>query len=182
MTNDYKPDGDKAPVLDAVHIPFRRAILALARMAQDMAVKHKLEGAKDPYNEWRQLPDARRRLSNAAARHGDNPWQVNTKDGTHLHALHALWGWMASVELWEEEQEKLDAETPCCASPDAQPADDWEDRSGRVIEGPAGADWRERKAHGSVGPRCLAVLEFTALQCEQPASHSGAHNNAGSWW
>lgn len=179
MTNNYKQDGDKPPVLDAVHIPFRRALLAVARMCEDMKARHKLDGAKDPFQEWRQLPDARRRLANAAARHGLNPWAVNAKDGAHLHATHALWGWLAAVELWEEEQEKIDAETPCCGAPDADddPAAElhrappappanvkdadgpWNARQGAraAIMGPAGADWRERHGPGKCDCHLFAV-------------------------
>ncbi len=187
MTNDYKPDDGKPPVLDAVDIPFRRALLAVARMCVDMATKHKLGGAKDPFQEWRQLPDARRRLANAAARHGKNPWTVNAADGTHLHATHALWGWLAAVELWEEEQERIDAEA-CCGAPDAKdpgqmphdfrlPSDGPQFGRGGELRGPAGADWWEAGL-------CPAVHAWRGNQyrCVNTPGHDGAHKGGGVTW
>lgn len=112
MTNNYKQDGDKPPVMDAVFIPYCRTLLAIASMMQDMKVKHQLLGAKNPFQEWRQLPDAKRRLANAGARHALQPWAHNTKDalpGTagHLHILHAIWGLMSAYEMHAEDMDKV---------------------------------------------------------------------------
>jgi hypothetical protein len=109
VANDYKPDKDKPPVMDAVLIPYRRSILAIASMKADMAVKHKLMGAKDPYLEWMQLPNGKRRLANAGARHALQPWAVNTKDGRHLHITHAIVGLLMALELHLLEQEQREA-------------------------------------------------------------------------
>lgn len=108
MVNDYKPDEGKPPVLDAVLIPYRRALLAIAAMKLDMAAKHKLLGAVNPFLEWKQLPNAKARLANAGARHVLEPWTVNTKDGTHLHLTHAIVDLLMALELHLEEAE-LDA-------------------------------------------------------------------------
>lgn len=98
VTNDYKNDADKAPVLDAL-LPFYPALEALARMMVDSAKKHKIEGAEDPFQQWKQLPDAKKRLANAAARHFlKGPWQADAESG-HLHATHALFGVLASLTL-----------------------------------------------------------------------------------
>ncbi len=207
MTNDYKPDAGKPPVLDAVHIPFRRALLAVARMAMEMAAKHALEGAKDPFQEWRHLPDARRRLSNAAARHGDCPWTVNTADGAHMHAVHALWGWLAAVELWEEEQEKLDAKA-CCGAPDAPGGlSEIGGYAAPVLPrqhmepGPIHADWCNRcksrvvqyactcgavpglQKYQRSGDclRCQAVSTYGS-QCSKELGHLGDHQCSPHWW
>jgi hypothetical protein len=101
--NDYKSDSDKPPLMQAVLIPFGKTLLAVAAMMEDMKHKHKLEGAKDPFQEWRQLPNAKWRLANAGARHATTPFAVNTKDGTHLHIVHAIWGLMAAHEKYLEE-------------------------------------------------------------------------------
>ncbi len=101
--NDYKKDQDKPPMLDAL-VPFYPALRALAAMMSDMKAKHKLEGAKDPFNEWRQLPNAKARLMNAAGGHLlQGPWKVNEKDGNHLHAVHALFGLLAGITIHVEE-------------------------------------------------------------------------------
>jgi hypothetical protein len=192
VTNNYKQDDNKPPVLDAVHIPFRRALLAVARMCEDMKEHHKLSGAKDPFQEWRHLPDARRRLANAAARHGMNPWGVNTKDGAHLHAMHALWGWLAAVELWEEEQEKIDAESPCCGAPDAD-GSEFDGSAERhsapakvgssgmsapaAITGPAGADWRERTQCGG-----FLAKAGELHKCLQADGHAGDCSDSEVSW
>ena len=109
MANDYKKDESKPPVMDAIFIPYRHTLLALAAMMDDMRVKHQLQGASNPFEEWRQLPDAKKRLANAGARHALQPWAHNTKDalpGTkgHLHILHAIWGLMSAYEKHAEEQ------------------------------------------------------------------------------
>lgn len=139
MTNDYKKDDGKPPVLDAVLIPFRRTLLAVAAMAEDMRAKHQLAGSNDPYQEWRQLPDGKSRLSNAGARHAMNPWAVNTRDGQHLHIMHAIWGLMAAYEKHLSDADELEAMEPalsdvyadgepvpadapvCCGAADAKP-------------------------------------------------------------
>jgi hypothetical protein len=105
MVNDYKPDAGKPPVMDAVFIPYRRTLLAIAAMKADMAKKHKLQGAANPFEEWKQLPDGKRRLANAGARHALQPWTINTKDGTHLHIIHAIVGLMMAAELHLEERD-----------------------------------------------------------------------------
>ncbi len=99
--NDYKKDADKAPVLDAL-LPFYPALEALARMMVDSAVRHKIEGADDPFNQWRQLPDAKKRLANAAGRHIlKGPWTLDPESG-HLHATHALFGILSALTLHQE--------------------------------------------------------------------------------
>ncbi len=101
--NDYKQDQGKPPMLDAL-VPFYPALRALAAMMNDMKAKHKLEGAKDPFNEWRQLPNAKARLMNAAGGHLlQGPWKINEKDGNHLHAVHALFGLLAGITIHVEE-------------------------------------------------------------------------------
>lgn len=106
MANDYKPDEGKPPVMDAVFIPYRRSLLAIAAMKADMAIKHKLLGAVDPFLEWMQLPNAKRRLANAGARHALQPWNVNVKDGSHLHITHAIVGLLMALELHLKEEEE----------------------------------------------------------------------------
>ncbi len=101
--NDYKQDAGKPPLMQAVFVPFGKTLLALAAMMEDMKHKHKLEGAKDPFQKWRQLPNAKWRLANAGARHATTPFQVNTKDGKHLQIVHAIWGLMAAYEKHLEE-------------------------------------------------------------------------------
>jgi hypothetical protein len=112
VANDYKSDKGKAPVMSAVFIPYRRTLLAIAAMMEDMQARHQLAGSKDPFQEWRQLPDGRDRLANAGARHALNPWEVNHRDGTHLHILHAIWGLMSAYELHvaQEERKRLGME------------------------------------------------------------------------
>jgi hypothetical protein len=101
--NDYKKDQDKPPVLDAL-LPFYPALEALARMMVDSAEKHKIAGSDDPFNQWRQLPNAKARLANAAARHIlKGPWATDPDSG-HLHAAHALFGLLASLTLHIEEK------------------------------------------------------------------------------
>lgn len=106
MVNDYKPDDGKPPVMDAVLIPYRRSILAIAAMKADMAVKHKLLGAVDPFLEWMQLPNGKKRLANAGARHSLQPWKVNTQDGGHLHITHAIVGLLMALELHLKDEEE----------------------------------------------------------------------------
>ncbi len=102
--NNYKQDAGKPPLMQAVLIPFGKTLLDLAAMMEDMKHKHKLEGAKDPFQEWRQLPGGKWRLADAGARHAVvNPFGVNTKDGKHLHILHAIWSLMAAYEKHLEE-------------------------------------------------------------------------------
>ncbi len=106
---DYKPDTGKAPVVEAVFIPFGRTLLALAEMMERQKVRHKLQGAKDPFQEWRKLPGGKSRLANAAGRHVLEPWTPNAKDrvGDHpgdLHILHAIWGLMAAYERHLQEE------------------------------------------------------------------------------
>jgi len=133
VANDYKKDARKPNVQRAVLSPFRRALLALAAMAEDMADRHKLRGASDPFNEWRQLPGAQERLEGAMARHGLFPvGTVNTKDGSHTHLAHDIWNRLAVLELLLEAQEKA-----------AQP---------EPLHGPAGADWREPRKHADFAP------------------------------
>jgi hypothetical protein len=103
--NNYKVDSDKPPLMRAVLIPFGKTLLALAAMMEDMKHKHKLAGAKDPFQEWRQLPDAKWRCADAGARHSTTPFAINHTDGEHLHILHAIWGLMAAHEKHLEETE-----------------------------------------------------------------------------
>ena len=99
---DYKKDADKAPLLDAL-LPFYPALEALARMMVDSAEKHKIAGSADPFNQWRNLPNAKARLSNAAGRHLlKGPWTTDPDSG-HLHMTHALFGVLASLTLNVEE-------------------------------------------------------------------------------
>ncbi len=106
---DYKPDTGKAPVVEAMFIPFGRTLLALAEMMERQKIRHKLQGAKDPFQEWRKLPGGKSRLANAAGRHVLEPWTPNAKDrvGDHpgdLHILHAIWGLMAAYERHLQEE------------------------------------------------------------------------------
>jgi hypothetical protein len=129
VVNDYKPDTGKPPVMDAVLIPYRRSLLAIAAMKLDMAAKHKLQGAANPYLEWMQLPNGKARLVNAGARHALQPWTVNHADGNHLHMTHAIVGLLMALELHlTEEENKLAGYL-----------------APKPITGPAGADWREEK-------------------------------------
>lgn len=133
-TNNYKTDEGKAPVVTAIFVPFRRTLLAIAEMMERQKTRHKLQGARDPFQEWRQLPNGKDRLVNAGGRHAMEPWEPNTKDrvGDHpgdLHILHAIWGLMAAYEKHVEDM-AVPAD-PCCGAPDARP-----------LHHPAGADWR----------------------------------------
>ncbi len=102
--HDYKADTGKPPLMQAVFVPFGKTLLDLASMMEDMKHKHKLEGAKDPFQEWRQLPNAKWRFADAGARHSVvNPFEVNEKDGKHLHILHGIWCLMAAYEKHLEE-------------------------------------------------------------------------------
>ncbi len=102
--NDYKQDADKPPLMQAVFVPFGKTLLALAAMMEDMKHKHKLEGAKDPFQEWRQLPGAKWRWADAGARHAVKPpFSINTDDGRWPHILHAIWSLMAAYEKHLEE-------------------------------------------------------------------------------
>jgi hypothetical protein len=104
VANNYKKDDTKPPLLDAVLIPYRRSLLAIAAMKADMKVKHELQGAKNPFLEWQQLPQAEARLGNAGARHVTQPWDLNTEDalpGTpgHLHMVHGITGLLMALEM-----------------------------------------------------------------------------------
>jgi hypothetical protein len=164
VANNYKTDKGKPPLLDALR-PFAPALVALAAMMEDMKHKHRLAGAKDPFNEWRQLPDVQARLGNGLARHmiEHDPWSLNVADalqGTpgHLHATHALFNLLGaltkhleagtftathtgSVDFPRSPEDMTDrAVAMCCGAPDASHV-------------PAGADWggHQRRAQG----RCL---------------------------
>lgn len=105
MTNDYKKDGDKPPVLAAL-MPFYPALEALARLMVDSAEKHKLQGAEDSFSQWRQLPNAQERLANAGTRHNlKGPWTIDPDSG-HCHQVHNLFNVLASLTLYEEGKEK----------------------------------------------------------------------------
>jgi hypothetical protein len=145
VANNYKTDTGKAPVVSAIFIPFGRTLLALAEMMERQKIRHKLQGAKDPFQEWRQLPEGKDRLVNAGGRHSLDPWTPNAKDrvGDHpgdLHILHAIWGLMAAHEKHLEELDQaksakgreaviarelaehraaLFPADPCCDAPDA---------------------------------------------------------------
>jgi hypothetical protein len=109
-TNDYKPDTGKPPVRSAVLIPFRHALLALARMMQGQVARHGLAGAKDPFQEWAQLPDAEKRLHEAQGRHTLCPDHSINPDSGETHELHDLWNILAVVEL--QERAKLPPPAP----------------------------------------------------------------------
>jgi hypothetical protein len=138
MTNDYKKDAGKPPVLDAL-LPFYPALEALAAMMVDAAKAHKIEGATDPFNEWRQLPQAKKRLANAAARHLlKGPWKQDDVL-PHPHAVLALFNLLASITIHAE-----DNAAHCCTAPDSRPVRPAERTQTRSpLHGPAGADWRE---------------------------------------
>lgn len=152
MSKDYKKDADKPPVLDAVFIPYRRALMAIAAMKQDMAEKHKLQGAAAPFEEWRKLPNAKRRIANAAARHLMRPWEVNTEDGSHLHIVHCICGLLMALEKHLEETSATAALG--IAAPDFSHVLERAKLDLALqgecppiqIRGPAGADWREPQA------------------------------------
>lgn len=112
MANNYKKDDTKPPLLDAVLIPYRRSLLAIAAMKADMKIKHQLQGAKNPFLEWQQLPEAKGRLGNAGARHVTDPWTLNTEDaleGTpgHLHMVHGITGLLMALELHLKDLEEM---------------------------------------------------------------------------
>jgi len=171
VANDYKQDVGKVPLLAALK-PFAPALWALARMMDDMQHKHRLAGSSDPFNQWAQLPDAKRRMEGAMGRHlvpeeeGATLWSVNTKDGSHLHITHALFNLLGALTLHIRDNAER-----CCAAPDAS---EWEAKAaedsgspvrncfhacglsdgycsdcGRQVtpktplHAPAGADWRE---------------------------------------
>jgi hypothetical protein len=102
VANDYKKDEAKAPLLAALQ-PFVPALYALARMMDDMQHKHRLAGSTDPFNQWAQLPEAKARMAQALERHllpeEGTLWDVNAKDGTHLHATHGLFNLLGSLTL-----------------------------------------------------------------------------------
>lgn len=102
MANDYKQDVGKVPLLAALQ-PFAPALYALARMMDDMKAKHQLQGSADPFNEWSQLPAAKYRMEQALERHllpeEGTLWDVNTKDGSHLHAVHGLFNLLGAITL-----------------------------------------------------------------------------------
>jgi hypothetical protein len=162
MANDYKQDKGKAPLLDAL-LPFAPALMALARMMDDMQHRHRLAGSSDPFNQWKQLPQAKKRMANGMARHilEHGPWTFNKADalpGTegHLHVTHALFNLLGALTLHLEDNQEA-----CCAAPDAVP-----------IHGPAGADWREPRPLAKPpefrAPRhppsciCAACVDFRA--------------------
>ena len=107
MPNDYKQDVGKVPLLAALQ-PFAPALYALARMMDDMQHKHRLAGSSDPFNQWAQLPAAKARMAEAMERHllpeDCTLWDVNTKDGNHLHATHGLFNLLGSLTLHLREQ------------------------------------------------------------------------------
>lgn len=155
MTNDYKKDQNKPPVLDAL-VPFYPALRELARCMDAMQHKHRLHGAKDPFNEWRQLPQAKKRLMNAAAGHLlQGPWKINTQDGEFCHAVHALFGVLAGLTIHME-----DNAPACCASPEAK----------AVANAPDNM-CGSRENQNAMALRCLLVK-----------GHAGAHNNLKVWW
>jgi hypothetical protein len=102
VANDYKQDGGKVPLLAALQ-PFAPALYALARMMEDMKAKHQLQGSADPFNEWAQLPEAKYRMAQAMERHllpeDCTLWDVNHKDGGHLHATHGLFNLLGALTL-----------------------------------------------------------------------------------
>lgn len=125
MTNDYKTDKNKPPLLDALR-PFAPALVALARMMDDMQHKHRLAGATDPFSAWKKLPRAKNRLANGLARHvvENDPWALNTADAlagkdAHLHATHGLFNLLGALTVHLEDNAKA-----CCGAADAK-ADDF---------------------------------------------------------
>lgn len=173
MTDDYKNDADKPPLLDAL-LPFYPALMALAAMMEDMKHKHRLAGAMDPFNEWRKLPQAKKRLANGNMRHMlAGPWTPNVEDAVpgrkpHLHATHALFGLLASLTIHQEDNAQA-----CCGAADAAT---WPTLHQEPLHGPAGADWRaSRREPGNpdlpILPRCQASMG--GHQCVRPAKHQG---------
>lgn len=119
--NNYKQDADKAPLMDAL-LPFAPALFALARMMDDMQHKHRLAGSADPFQQWKQLPQAKKRMANGLARHllEHGPWTLNEADAyqgrAHLHATHALFNLLGALTIHLE-----DNAVACCPAPDARP-------------------------------------------------------------
>jgi hypothetical protein len=163
VTNDYKKDGGKPDVLAAVKV-FYPALLELARMMEHMATKHRLRGAVDPFAEWKQLPDAKRRLHGGYGRHTlAGPLTPNQEDavGSYvpLHGYQALFNLLGFLTIHQEDNRET-----CCAAPDAAPKDDMAhiverarlelalqgEHQASPIHGPAVADWRE----ANPGDRC----------------------------
>lgn len=111
--NDYKQDVGKVPLLAALQ-PFMPALYALARMMDDMKHKHRLAGSSDPFNQWAQLPEAEARMAEALLRHllpeEGTLWDVNTKDGSHLHATHGLFNLLGSLTLHLRELARMAAQ------------------------------------------------------------------------
>lgn len=203
MTNDYKTDKNKPPLLDAMR-PFAPALVALARMMDDMQHKHRLAGAKDPFSEWKQLPDAKRRMANGMARHliEHGPWTLNTADAlagkdAHLHATHALFNLLGALTVHLEDNAKA-----CCAAPDAThvPAADTlppcqcghsrhaHTRSGGDCLEDCSCDKFEPTAKPDVGTftatvtgvseaqRCDSWHTEDGARCALPKGHAGRHN------
>lgn len=157
MTNDYKTDAGKPPVLEALE-PFYPALKGLARMMADMAVKHRLQGAKDPFSEWKQLPEAKRRLKRAMGSHVlQGIFKTNHEDGTHLHGYHALFNLLGALTIHEEDN----AET-CCGAPDARPT-------------PAARPLPESFPPDPASPRCGSLSPLSGQPCGRELGHAGAH-------
>jgi hypothetical protein len=156
VVNDYKQDTGKVPLLAALQ-PFTPALWALARMMDDMQHKHRLAGSSDPFNQWAQLPDAKRRMSAAMLRHllpedeGVTLWSVNTKDGSHLHITHALFNIRDNTDR-------------CCQAPDAR---EWEAKAAEA----SGAPHQPARTLEHPDTRELRQLRAAAL----------ALYNAGRW-
>lgn len=176
-TNNYKRDDNKPPVLDAVLIPYRRSLLAIAAMKADMAVKHKLQGAVNPFLEWTHLPDAKKRLSNAGARHILDPWSLNTQDalpGTpgHLHMVHGIVGLLMALEKHLEAVDAGLVHVPGVGWRGTGLAEDPRE----PLQVPAGADWRESP------PACgdfVASSDNPRDSCVKDRGHKGQHET--SW-
>lgn len=169
MTNDYKTDKNKPPLLDALR-PFAPALVALARMMDDMQHKHRLAGAKDPFSEWKQLPDAKRRMANGMTRHliEHGPWTLNTDDAlagkdAHLHATHALFNLLGALTVHLEDNAKA-----CCEAPDA------------AQEFLLTPDCHQRGHDGGPG-RCTSWHTETQKLCTLYHGHDGQHSIAGDF-
>jgi hypothetical protein len=204
MANNYKTDEGKPPVVSAVFIPFRRTLLALAEMMGRQKIRHQLQGAKDPFQEWRHLPEGKGRLLDAGGRHALDPWSPNTKDrvGDHpgdLHILHAIWGLMAAYEKHLEEGAVADSQAPqdgpveplpdCpnCQHPNAEHDGGFCYAPGcscpvlqGPIQGPAGADWREKP---TPCPEWITTEGGHYRECRKDRGHKGPHeDNVGLRW
>ncbi len=178
---DYKRDAGKPPLLDAL-LPFGPALMALAAMMDDMQHRHRLAGASNPFAEWKNLPEAKRRMGNGLARHllEHGPWTVNKADalpGTdgHLHAVHGLFNLLGAITMHLE-----DNKAACCGAADAAVLDgqlpycqgcgaDLGGRhaphcpiAARPLHGPAGADWRENTRRPGHDKACVC------LHCTEP--------------